>query len=76
MGIATITSENHNYKGIFIHASLTVTKYCKLEGTGAYGPVLLAPVEGLGGPSGPLTCGGIYFNNEWKKIQENPLTFE
>ena len=34
-----------------------------LEGTGAYGPLLLAPAEGLGGPSGPLPCGGIYFNN-------------
>ena len=34
-----------------------------LEGTGAYGPLLLAPAEGLGGPSGPLSCGGIYFNN-------------
>ena len=35
----------------------------ELEGTGAYGPLLLAPAEGLGGPSGPLICGGIYFNN-------------
>ena len=26
----------------------------QLEGTGAYGPLLLVPVEGLGGPSGPL----------------------
>ena len=32
-----------------------------LEGTGAYGPLLLAPAEGLGGPSGPLTCGGNLF---------------
>ena len=35
----------------------------QLEGTGAYGPLLLAPAEGLGGPSGPLLCVGIYFNN-------------
>ena len=33
----------------------------KLEGTGAYGPLLLAPVEGLGGPLGPLKCGGNLF---------------
>ena len=32
-----------------------------LEGTGAYGPLLLAPAEGLGSPSGPLTCGGNLF---------------
>ena len=31
--------------------------YLILEGTGAYGPLLLAPAEGLGGPLGPLTCG-------------------
>ena len=34
-----------------------------LEGMGAYGPLLLAPAEGLRGPSGPLTCGVINFNN-------------
>ena len=28
---------------------------------GAYGPLLLAPVEGLGGPLGPLTSGGNLF---------------
>ena len=33
----------------------------QLEGMGAYGPLLLAPVEGLEGPSGPLTCGGNLF---------------
>ena len=32
-----------------------------LEGTGAYGPLLLAPAEGLRGPLGPLTCGGNLF---------------
>ena len=39
------------------------SEYVILEGTGAYGPLLLAPAEGLGGPSGPLICGGVYFNN-------------
>ena len=39
----------------------------KLEVMGAYGPLLLAPAEGLVGPSGPLTCGGIYFNNQFLK---------
>ena len=34
------------------------TQYLILEGMGAYGPLLLAPAEGLGGPSGPLTSGG------------------
>ena len=33
----------------------------KLEDMGAYGPQLLAPAEGLGGPSGPLTYGGNLF---------------
>ena len=33
----------------------------KLDGMGAYGPLLLAPVEGLGGSSGPLMCGGNLF---------------
>ena len=33
----------------------------KLEGTGAYGPLLIAPAEGLGSPSGPLTCVGNLF---------------
>ena len=28
---------------------------------GAYGPLLLAPAEGLGGPSDPLTSGGDLF---------------
>ena len=28
---------------------------------GAYGPLLLAPVEGFGGPLGPLTSGGNLF---------------
>ena len=32
-----------------------------LEGTGAYGALLLAPAESLGGPLGPLTCGGNLF---------------
>ena len=32
-----------------------------LEGMGAYGPLLLAPAEGLGGPSGPLPSGGNLF---------------
>ena len=36
-------------------------KYWWLEGTGAYGPLLLSPAEGLGGPLGPLTCGGNLF---------------
>ena len=40
-----------------------MSEYVKLECMGAYAPLLLAPAEGLGGPSGPLTCGGIYFNN-------------
>ena len=35
--------------------------FIKLEGTGAYGPLLLAPVEGFGSPLGPLTCGGNLF---------------
>ena len=37
--------------------------YVKLEGMGAYGPLLLAPAEGLGGPTayGPLTCGSNLF---------------
>ena len=35
--------------------------YSVLEGTVAYGPLLLAPAEGLGGSSGPLTCGGNLF---------------
>ena len=43
--------------GAFLH------RYKILEGMGAYGPLLLAPAEGLGGPSGPLICGEIYFNN-------------
>ena len=48
----------------------------KLEGMRAYGPLLLAHAEGLGGPSGPLACvGNLFFNNYQKKIQENPLTF-
>ena len=53
--------------------------YCRdigqLEGTGAYNPLLLAPLEGLGGPSGPLASGGNIFYFLMKKIQENPLTF-
>ena len=32
--------------------------FMKLEGMGAYGPLLLAPAEELGGPLGPLTRGG------------------
>ena len=28
---------------------------------GTYGPLLIAPAEGLGGPLGPLTCGGNLF---------------
>ena len=32
-----------------------------LEGMGAYGPLFLAPVEGLEGPSGPLASGGNIF---------------
>ena len=32
-----------------------------LEGTGAYGPLLLAPAESLGGPSGSLPSGGNLF---------------
>ena len=42
---------------------ISLAQYLQLEGTGAYGPLLLAPAEGLGGPSGPLICGEIYFNN-------------
>ena len=33
----------------------------QLEGMGAYGPLLLAPVEDLGVPLSPLTCGGNLF---------------
>ena len=50
-------------QGIRIWIKQQQLKYKILEGTGAYGPLLLAPAEGLGGPSGPLICGGIYFNN-------------
>ena len=35
--------------------------YIILEGTGAYGPLLLVPVKGLGGPLGPLPSGGNLF---------------
>ena len=40
---------------------------------GAYGPLLLAPVGGLGGPLDPLTSGGDLFliineKNPWKSI--------
>ena len=44
-------------------------KYTILEGMGAYGPLILAPAEDLGGPLDPL--GVIYFNNTFflsKKI--------
>ena len=63
-----ICSYSPQYRGLL----LDMCMYCMcshslnievLEGTGAYGPLLLAPAEGLGGPSGPRTCGGIYFNN-------------
>ena len=43
---------------------------------GAYGPLLLAPAEGLWGPSGPLPSGGNLFLIINEKIQENPLTFD
>ena len=33
-----------------------------VEGMGAYGPLLLDSAEGLGGPLGPLTCGGDLFS--------------
>ena len=36
-------------------------KYWRLEGMGAYSPLLIAPVEGLGGPLGPLPSGGNLF---------------
>ena len=36
-------------------------KYQELEGTGAYGPLLQAPAEGLGGPLGHLPSGGSLF---------------
>ena len=36
-------------------------KYYILEGMGAYAPLLLAPAEGLGGPSGLLPSAGIFF---------------
>ena len=40
---------------------LNVLNTLKLEGMGAYGSLLLAPVEGFGGPLGPLTCGDNLF---------------
>ena len=36
-------------------------KSCKLEGMGAYGPLLLAPAEGLGGLLDCLPSGGNLF---------------
>ena len=47
------------------------SKYIVLEGMGAYGPILLAPVEGLGDPLSPLPI-----NDYLNKFQENPLTFD
>ena len=38
-----------------------------LEGTGAYSPLLLAPAEDLGSPSGPLPSGGNLFNKLIRK---------
>ena len=43
-------------------------KYIKLEGMGAYGPLLPAPAEGLGGSSDPLASGGNLFKFLMKKI--------
>ena len=43
-----------------MNTTLTL-RYRILECTGAYGPLLLAPAKGLGGPLGPLTCGGNLF---------------
>ena len=37
---------------------INLFKFKILEGTGAYGPLVLAPAEGLGGTSGSLTYGG------------------
>ena len=34
------------------------------EGMGAYGPLLLAPAEGLGGPLDPLPSGGIFLKKK------------
>ena len=38
-------------------------RYMWLEGTGAYGPLLLAPAEGVGALQAPWLVGGIYFIN-------------
>ena len=46
---------------IVVHFCGEDRKYKILEGMGAYGPLLLAPAEGLGGPSGPLPCWGNLF---------------
>ena len=46
------TSKNglHDPKIYFVPANnMFEVRYNKLEGTGAYGPLLLAPAEGLGG---------------------------
>ena len=45
------------------HINLTHVCMYTLEGTGAYGPLLLAPAEGLGDPLSPISSGVIYFKN-------------
>ena len=55
--------QGYDFKKMGEYVNICTDYIERLEGTGAYGPLLLAPAEGLGGPSGPLVCGGIYFNN-------------